>query len=59
MILENNHILSKDLNNDYKFDPKDENFSYIPITGTTFRRKTMLEKNFEIIMMKKNVEMIH
>jgi hypothetical protein len=49
MILENNDILSKDLNNEYKFDPKDENFSYIPITGTTFRRKTMLEKNFEII----------
>jgi len=49
MILENNDILSKDLNNKYKFDPNDENFSYISITGTTFRRKTMLEKNFEII----------
>jgi hypothetical protein len=41
--------LAKDLKNKCKFDPEDVNLSYIPLTGTTFRRKTMLQNDFEVI----------
>jgi hypothetical protein len=47
--LQNQGTTGVKFSNEYKIDPNHQDLSYIPLKGTTFKRKTMLANKIQYI----------